>query len=588
MIHKYAIHHAIAILFVGLIGQAAFGELAGGGARAFGEPFASRSAVVGQNGIVATSQPLASLTAIEILKQGGSAVDAAIAANAILSLLEPHMCGPGGDLFAIVWDPETSKLYGLNASGRSPKELDFAAIKKLVGRNTRLPEVGPLTITVPGAVDGWFELHKRFGRLPFDKILEPAVGYANKGAAIPEISAALWSLGDEELHSSPHVSKMLANFEDTFRVLDGPPAAGTVFRNPHLATTYQYLAEYGRDGFYKGEIAQEIVNYVRRMGGYISMDDMSSHHSTWVDPVSTNYRGYDVFQLPPNGQGMAVLQILNILEGFDIASMGYGSSEYWHVFIEAKKLAYEDLAKYYSDPGFSSTPTDWLLSKNYAQVRRELIDMDSAAKNVTPGLRLPNKGDTTYISVADSSGMMVSLIQSNYGLMGSGLVPDGLGFTLQNRGSQFSLDPDHQNRFAAHKRPFHTIIPGFVMKDGKPLISLGVVGGAMQPQGQVQILTNRIDFGMNLQAAGDAARLRHSGSSTASGRTRNGVGSLQVEIGVANSVVEMLKAKGHVIKMYNKEASDFVGGYQAIEFDSANDVYRGASDMRLDGAALAY
>jgi len=588
MSRKFGIHYAIAILFVWIFGQAAFGESVGSGARAFGEPFASRSAVVGQNGVVATSQPLASLTAIEILKQGGSAVDAAIAANAILGLLEPHMCGPGGDLFAIVWDPETAQLYGLNASGRSPKELDFDAMKELVGGNMQLPEVGPLSVTVPGAVDGWFELHKRFGRLPFNDILAPAINYANEGAAIAEISAALWSLGDADLHSSEHVSKMLTNFDDTYRVLDGPPAAGTVFRNPDLAKTYRYLAEHGRDGFYRGKIAKRIVNYVREMGGYISMDDMSSHRSTWVDPVSTNYRGYDVFQLPPNGQGMAVLQMLNILEGFDIASMGSGSAEYWHAFIEAKKLTYEDLAKYYSDPSFSSTPTDWLLSKDYAQARREMIDMQSAAKNVTPGLRSLSEGDTTYVTVGDSSGMMVSLIQSNYGLMGSGLVPDGLGFTLQNRGSQFSLDPKHQNRFEAHKRPFHTIIPGFVIKDGKPLISLGVVGGAMQPQGQVQVLINMIDFGMNLQAAGDAARLQHSGGSTPSGETGKGVGSLKVEIGVATSVMEKLKAKGHVIEMYSPEASDYVGGYQAIEFDSGNDVFRGASDMRLDGAALAY
>jgi gamma-glutamyltranspeptidase/glutathione hydrolase len=525
---------------------------------------------------------------MDILKKGGTAIDAAIAANAMLSLLEPHMCGPGGDLFAIVWDPDTEKLYGLNASGRSPSQLGFQKMSTIVDEGQRMPTHGPLSVTVPGAIDGWFELHDRFGMLSMSDVLAPAIGYAREGVPIPQITAALWKLADEELHISRSVADKLNNYESTFRIDDAAPEQGSLFRNADLADFLSLLVKKGRDGFYRGSVAKTIADYVQGFGGFLTVDDIASHKSDWVEPLHTQYRGYDVFQLPPNGQGLIVLQMLNILEGIDLKRGGASSSEYWHYFIEAKKLAYEDRSRYYSDPDFSTLPIKRLLSKKYAESRRRLINENAASTGFDAGYNLNGDSNTTYVTTADSSGMIVSLIQSNYGLMGSGLVPDGLGFPLQNRGSQFSLTPGHGNQYQAGKRPFHTIIPGFVMKDGEPVMSLGVVGGDMQPQAQVQILINMIDFGMGLQAAGDVARIRHFGSSNPDGSQRQESGWLYVETGIPDSVVDALEALGHVIKKRDVEASDYMGGFQAIEVNRDNKTYRAASEFRLDGLALAY
>lgn len=541
--------------------------------RITGLNFATRSEVIAKNGMAATSHPLATQIALDVLKQGGTAVDAAIAANAALGLMEPTGCGIGGDLFAIVWDAKTKKLYGLNASGRSPKSLkiDYFKEKDL----KRIPSYGPLPVTVPGAVDGWFELHGKFGKLSMKAILEPAIKYAREGFPVSEVIAYYMNRSANTLGQFP-------NFKETYMPEGKMPQKGEIFRNPYLANTYEKIAKGGRDAFYKGEIARTIESYIKKQGGFLSYDDLATHTSEWIEPVSVNYRGYDVWQLPPNGQGIAALQMLNILEGYDIKNMGFGSAEYLHVLIEAKKLAFEDRAKYYADPAFNEIPVEWLISKEYGEKRRELINPERAARRYEPGI--PEQGNTIYLTVADKDGNMVSLIQSNYRGMGSGMTPDGLGFVLQDRGESFNLEEGYLNTYEPGKRPFHTIIPSFITKDGQPYISFGLMGGAMQPQGHVQVVINLVDFGMNLQEAGDAPRMQHAGSSEPTGEKMTTGGFVYLETGIQYEIIRELMRRGHKIQF---DLGGY-GGYQAIMYDPVNKVYFGASESRKDGQAAGY
>lgn len=543
--------------------------------RITGKPFATRSEVIARHGIAATSQPLATQVALDILKEGGSAVDAAIAANAVLGLMEPTGCGIGGDLFAIVWDAEGSKLHGLNASGRSPQSLTLDYFKQ--NNMTRIPPRGPLPVTVPGCVDGWFELHEKFGRLPIKKVLAPAIRYADEGFPVSELIAYYWERGGNVLKDYP-------NFASVFLPHGKAPKKGDIFSNPQLASTYRILAEEGRDSFYRGELASTMASFCKQHGCFLTKKDFEDHRSEWVKPLSLSYRGYDVWELPPNGQGMAALQMLAILEGIDLGKMEHNSAEYLHHLVEAKKLAFEDRAQYYADPAKSKVPVEQLLSPSYTNARRRLIDPAKAATDVAHGDPRLQHGDTIFLTVADDKRNMVSLIQSNYRGFGSGLVPDGLGFCFQDRGELFALDPDHPNVYEPGKRPFHTIIPGFVTRDGKPWLSFGVMGGDMQPQGHVQVLCNMIDFGMNVQAAGDAARFRHAGSSTPTGEPNKGSGRLYLESGVDAEARKQLSSMGHDVQ----SARGGYGGYQAIRYDAERDVYFGASESRKDGHAAGY
>jgi gamma-glutamyltranspeptidase/glutathione hydrolase len=540
-----------------------------------GLPFASRSEVIARHGMAATSHPLTTQIALDVLKAGGNAIDAAIAANAALGLMEPTGNGIGGDLFAIVWNAEERELAGLNASGRAPAlmTLDYFRHKGL----KEIPKYGPLPVSVPGAVDGWFELHGRFGSLPMAQLLQPAIRYARGGFPVTEEIARLLVVNQQRIGHYP-------GFADTFMPRGRVPAKGEVFSNPRLADTLQAIADGGRDAFYKGDIARRIDAYMVEQGGLLRYEDLAAHQSEWVTPVSTNYRGWDVYELPPNGQGIAALQILNILEGFDIRSMGFGSAQYVHTLVEAKKLAFEDRAKYYADMDFADVPVSTLISKDYAAERRKLIAADTAARSVPAGDARLEDGDTIYMTVADAAGNMISLIQSNYNGMGSGMTPGDLGFVLQNRADLFSLDPDHANVLEPGKRPFHTIIPAFVMKDGEPLISFGLMGGSMQPQGHAQIIVNLVDFGMNLQEAGDAGRVNHKGSSQPTGEVMSDGGVVHLESGFSDETREALKSMGHRIGPSNHQ----FGGYQAIMWDSEEAVYYGASEVRKDGQAAGY
>ena len=554
------------------------------GVRFAGEVHASRSVTVAMHGMAATSHMLASQVAIGTLKRGGSAVDAAIAANAMLGLAEPMMCGPGGDLFAIVWDPASKQLHGLNGSGRAALGMSHAELMEKLGKDaTEMPLAGPLTITVPGAVDGWFELHKKFGKLPMREVLAPVIAYAREGVPTPPVIAMEWRMSIDYLHSLKQFAPLQGNLDAVFAPGGRTPATGEVFRNIQYGDFLDHLANDGRDWFYRGEGAKQLVGYLRTNGSMLGMMDFAQHASTWVEPVSTNYRGYDVYELPPNGQGTAVLQMLNILEGYDLKALGRANPDFWHIMLEAKKLAYEDRGRYYADPDYMKVPLSALLDKGYAAEQRTRIDMKTAATSIPP-TRLPNdNGDTTYLSVADGNGMMVSLIQSTYDGFGSGLVPDGMGFALQNRGNAFALDPAHPNAYAPGKRPFHTIIPGFVMKDGAPLMAFGLMGGSMQAQGHAQVLVNMIDFGMDPQAAGDAARFRHDGS-TEPGHPMNDGGTVILEPGVPAAVLEELARRGHRVKL---ELGDY-GGYEAIRRDPVTGVLTGATEKRKDGGAIGY
>jgi gamma-glutamyltranspeptidase / glutathione hydrolase len=544
--------------------------------RILGKPFITRSEVIARHGMACTSQPLATQAALDILKQGGSAVDAAIAANALLGLVEPTGSGMGGDLFAIVWDAKTKKLHGLNASGRSPYALTMDYFKKQGLKH--IPALGPLPVSVPGCVDGWFELHKKFGKLPLKTVFAPVIHYARDGFPVSEVIAYYWG------RSVPGLSQF-PNFKETFTLNGRAPQKGDIFKNPNLANTFEKLIAGGRDAFYKGTIARTIADYIKQQGGFLSEKDFADHTSEWVEPVSVKYRGYDVWELPPNGQGIAALQMLNVLEKYDLKSFGFGSKEHVHAFVEAKKLAFEDRAKFYADPAFVKIPVQGLLSKAYAEERRKLISPDRAARTYDAGNPVLKDGDTIYLTVADSAGNMVSLIQSNYRGMGSGMTPDGLGFILQDRGELFDLEEGRANSYAPHKRPFHTIIPAFITKDGEPFMSFGVMGGEFQPLGHAQIVINMIDFGMNAQEAGDAPRIAHTGSSEPTGERMAGSGVVMLETGFPQELMRDLMKMGHAVRF---ALDGEFGGYQGIMRDAKTGVYFGASESRKDGQAAGY
>ena len=544
--------------------------------RVTGKTFATRSEVMAPSAMAATSHPLATQVALETMRKGGNAIDAAIAANAALGLMEPTGNGIGGDLYAIVWDAKTQSLYGLNASGRSPLSLT----REWFGENgiDKIPPYGPLPVSVPGTVDGWFELHGRFGRLPMIEILQPTIDYARNGHPVHETIQFYWDISVGRLSKYP-------GFVEQMTIDGRAPEVGELWKNPNLANTLERIAKEGRDVFYKGDIARTIGNYMQANGGFLSYEDMAAHHSDWVEPVSVNYRGYDVWELPPNGQGIAALQILNILELYDVAGMGFGSADYMHLFLEAKKLAFEDRARFYADSAFMDVSVEKLLSKGYAADRNALIDMQKAAREFPHGdPEVLRDGDTIYLTTADADGNMVSLIQSNYRGMGSGMTPPGLGFILQDRGELFDLQPGHPNSFEPGKRPFHTIIPAFITRDGKPLISFGLMGGGMQPQGHAQIVVNLVDFKMGLQEAGDAPRIHHSGSSEPTGEVMSDGGTVNLETGFDYEVIRNLMGRGHSIE-YSRGP---YGGYQAIMKHPESGVYVGASESRKDGQAAGY
>jgi gamma-glutamyltranspeptidase/glutathione hydrolase len=544
--------------------------------RPYGNHFSTRSVVVAKHGMVATSQPLATAVGVEILRAGGSAVDAALAANAMLGLVEPTGSGIGGDLFAIVWDAAKARLLGRNGSGRSPRGLSLDYFK--AQRLTTIPADGPLSVSVPGAVDAWFALHAQFGKLPMAELLAPAIAYARDGFPVTEIIAGYWADDAERCRAYP-------GFVEVFLPGGRAPVPGETFKNPRLADAYALLAAHGKDAFYKGEIAAAIETTMRATGGFVTRADLAAHESELVMPVATNYRGYDVWELPPNGQGIAVLQMLNLLEGFDLASLGFGSAAHLHLLVEAKKLAFEDRARYYADPKFAAIPVAGLISKKYADSRRALMRRDRANDAPTHGdPAVLAAGDTVYLATADAAGNMVSLIQSNYLGFGSGIAVPSFGFGLQSRGAAFTLDPAHANCYVPGKRPFHTIIPGFLTRAGKPVMAFGVMGAAMQPQGQVQVLSNFIDFGMNIQEAGDAPRVRHDGSSEPNGAPAQGGGSVSLESRFAEAAVAGLRKLGHTVE----RARDGFGGYQAILYDEGQRVYKGASESRKDGCAAGY
>ena len=579
------------VMVAGITSITAYGQLSRGD-RYSGAAWATRSPVLAQHGMACTEQPLASQIAIDILKKGGSAVDAAIAANAAIGLMQPVLNGMGGDLFAIVWDPKSKKLYGYNGSGRAALGRDFAKMREEVSAawkkagkpdQAHIPPVGSLPVTVPGTVDAWFALHEKFGRLPMATDLAPAIGYATSGFPVTQLIALYWKINMGSFEKNKALIEEFDNARATYLVNGHSPAEGEIFRNPDLAHTLSLLATGGRDIFYEGEIAHTIDSYFKRIGGDLRYADFAAHHGEWVTPLSVNYRGYDVYELPPNGQGAAVLQMLQILKGFDLAKMGSGSADTLTAMLEAKRLAYEDLAKWYADPAFEKIPMKGLLSDAYADERRKLINLAHANPNLGPGEPRLKDGDTIYLTTADKDGMMVSLIQSNYRGMGSGLVADHLGFMFQDRGELFSLDPKAANVYAPGKRPFHTIIPAFVMKDGQPFLSFGLMGGDMQPQGHVQVLTDIIDFGMNVQEAGDAARWHHFGNTEVTGEPAAGVGTVEMESGFAPEVKAELARRGYTIA----PGSGNFGGYQAI-MRAPNGVYWGASEMRKDGEALGY
>jgi gamma-glutamyltranspeptidase/glutathione hydrolase len=526
--------------------------------------------------MVASSHPLATQIGLDVLKRGGSAVDAAIAVNAALGFLEPVACGIGGDLFALVWDARTGTLHGLNASGRAPAAARAEAIP--AEPDGTIPLFSPYAWTVPGAVDGWFALHGKFGRLPMKEILAGPIRSARDGEPVPQVIAAAWARGGAMHRDKP-------GFAGVFLPGGRAPREGEVFRNPALAKAYELLAEKGRDAFYLGPIAEALDGYSREVGGFLRKEDLATHRSAWVEPISTTYRGVTLYEIPPNGQGLAALEMLNLLEGFDLKGMGRDSAEFWHVMVEAKKLAFEDRARFIADPAFAKVPVEGLLSKDYARQRARLLDPARASKRLEPGSPRFGSGDTTILVTADSEGNMVSLIQSNYAGFGSGYALASHGFGLHNRGAQFDLKPGRPNSLAPGKRPFHTIIPAFAMRDGKPWIAFGLMGGDMQPQGHVQVIVNLVDFGMNLQEAGDAARFYHTDSSEPTGTLMSDGGVLALEPGVPDEVRRDLARRGHRIQ---EQPAGAFGGYQAIARDPVTGVLSGASESRKDGCAAGY
>lgn len=550
------------------------------GDRYFPPYFAQRSAVIAPHAMAATSHPLATQIALDVMKSGGNAVDAAIAANAALAFLEPMSNGLGGDLFAIVWSAQDRKLYGLNASGRAPSGLTYEELLGGLGDVQAIPRTSPYALTVPGAVDGWFELNERFGTKPMKELLAPAIRYAREGAPVPQYIAAYWQ------QFAP-LAKDQPGFAKVFLPEGRAPERGELFRNPDLARTLERIADGGREAFYRGDIAQEIEAFCKRAGCFLTAADFAAHRSDWIEPLGVDFHGYTLWELPPNGQGIAALQMLQLLKPYDLRSMGHNSATYLHHLIEAKKIAYEDRGRYYADPDFATVPVQRLISDAYADERRKLLDSNRANLNLDPGDPRAGLGGTIYLAVGDSMGNMVSLIQSIFLEFGSGYVPDGLGFPLQNRGGGFSLDEGHPNVYAPGKRPFHTIIPAFVTKDGAPYMAFGVMGGDIQPQGQVQVLLNHIVFEMDVQEAGDAARFRHSLSTEPSGKRKpmTDGGCVSLESGIGEDVRNDLRAKGHRIC---QEGWIHYGGYQAVQWDAERGVYWGASESRVDGQAAGW
>jgi gamma-glutamyltranspeptidase/glutathione hydrolase len=540
---------------------------------------AGRSVAVANNGMVACAHPLAAQIGLDVLKKGGNAVDAAIAVNAALGLMEPMSCGIGGDLYAIVWDARTHKLYGLNASGRCPQKASCQWFHEKGYKF--IPDRGPLSWSVPGCVGGWDELRQRFGTMPFKELLAPSIRYADEGVPVPEVIAGYWKASERMLARDPGLSETYLISDNGKRRV---PRVGELFKNPYLASSYRQIAEGGRDAYYRGDIARKIVAFSEKAGGLFTLKDFADNSATWVEPVKTTYRGYDVWELPPPGQGIAALQMLNLLEPYDLKKFGPNSPEYWHLFVEAKKLAFADRAKYYADPAFAKVPVESLISKAYADTRRKLIDPTKAAADVAAGDAKLGKAETTYLCVVDKDRNCVSLIQSNYMGFGSGLSAPGTGFGLQNRGCLFCLEEGHANCVAPGKRPFHTIIPAMLTQNGEPRFAFGVMGGDMQPQGHVEVLVNLLDFGMNVQAAGEAPRIEHVGSATPTGKPADGVGTVQVEVGMPAAVVEGLKKLGHRVRRVARNG----GGYQGIWIDPKTGVLHGGSEARKDGMAVGY
>jgi len=539
----------------------------------------SRSELIAPHGMVAASQPLAAQVGIDILKAGGNAIDAAVAINAMLGLVEPQMNGIGGDMFALVWDAESQQLHALNATGRS----GHAFTRELLEERgmERAPGSGPLSWMVPGAVDGWDELLTRFGTMTFAEVLAPAIAYARDGFPVTDIISGDWRAAEEALSRWPDSAA-------TYLPQGRAPRAGEVFKNPNLARSYELIAEQGRDGFYKGAIAERIVTWGQEHGAVLTMQDFAEHDSLWVDPISTNYRGYDIWELPPNSHGMTALLMLNIMQQFDLASMGPDSADALHVMIEAKKLAFADRGEYVADPD-ADIPVDWLISPEYGAQRAALIDMQHAATMVEAGRAgmAPDPlelSDTVYFTVIDKDRNAISMIESIFSSFGSKVVPGDVGFAMQNRASGFSMEPGHRNEIGPHKRSLHTNMPGFVTKDGVPYFTFGVMGGNMQPQGHAQVLADIIDFGMNMQEAADQARFRHSPDS-ADGVARANGGTVALEWGVPDEVVAELERRGHTVRRVGGGA---MGGYQAILIDPLTGMLHGGSDPRKDGMAIGY
>ncbi len=520
----------------------------------------TRSAVRAMNGMIATSHPLASAAGLRILQQGGNAVDAAVAAAAVLCVVEPMMVGPGGDLFAIVWDAKRKELKALNASGRSPLAASIGELKRR-GLD-RMPTGGIHAVNVPGAVDGWAKLIERFGAMPLAQVLQPAIEYAERGFPVTDVVASDWQVG---LSHKDH-----PDFAATYLPNGKPPAAGEIFVNKNLANTLRKIAAQGPDVFYRGEIAAKIVKFAGEEGGLHTRRDFANHKSDWVDPISATYRGHTVYEMPPNTQGLAALQMLNILEGFDLKPLGHNTAEYLHLLVEAKKQAFVDRARHIADPDFYRAPLDKLLSKDYAAEMRKRIDPSRVVEQTALA---PRGGeDTTYLTVVDKDRNVVSFIQSIFSAFGSGLVAGDTGIILHNRGAGFSFDPNNPNKLEGGKRPFHTIIPAMAFKDGRPWLSFGVMGGDMQAQGHVQVLLNLIDFGMDVQQAGEQPRFRHFDSG------------LALESAISAEVRKALEAKGHKLTM----SPGMFGGYQAIMIDPKTGALFGGSDPRKDGCAIGW
>jgi len=557
------------------------------GDRPSGASFATRSPALGLNGAAGTAHPLATQTAIAMLKKGGSAVDAAVAANAVLGFVEPVSSGLGGDCFAFVWDPRSGKLSGMASSGKSPKALSLEAVRSRA-KNGAIPALGAVSVSTPGALDGWWTLHQRYGKLKWAELFEPAIAACENGDPMPQIIGYYLKRYMAAFLRPGSGVEETANAMATYMPGGVAPREYDVRRNPDLARTYRMIADGGRDVFYDGEIARTIDAYFKRIGGWLSAEDLREQHAEWVEPLVTKYRGVDVFGMPANTQGLATLQMLNIIENFDLRGFGFQSPQSLHVQAEAKRLAYEDRARYYADPHFAKIPIDWLISKDYARERAKLIKLDAINEHVAPG-QAPSHGDTTYFTTADKDGLMVSMIQSNFRGMGSGLVADGLGFMFQDRGQLFSLQDGHPNIYAPGKRPFQTIIPGFASRDGAPWFSFGVMGGDMQPQGQTQIVINRVDYGLDVQSAADSPRWHHEGSSQSMGEDRAGLGPLgilRLEAGVPAETRKALETMGWPMG----ESDGGFGRYECIELrkQGAYRVYAAGSEMRCDAVALAY